>query len=99
MGMVKEKILCRKYYVAAIGRLLAVLLVLVIVSPTQMMAKDVYNMSNDSISDYWDSLDWNALKDDINNSFVGTGGFKGMTEIPADDSKFSGATGLKTIRI
>lgn len=95
--MIKEKVLCRLHCRAAIGRLLAVLLVLMMASPTQVRAKDVYIMSNDSISDIWDSLDWDAIKDSINNSFFNIHEYKDKdkTFVSSDNSKFSGGDGSK----
>ena len=95
MSMIKEKVLCRLHCRAAIGRLLAVLLVLMMASPTQVRAKDVYSMSNDSISDIWDSLDWDAVKDSINNTLFSINGYKDNKFEPLDNPKFHGGDGSK----
>ena len=50
MSMIKEKVLCRLHCRAAIGRLLAVLLVLMMASPTQVRAQILFDSG---IGDNW----------------------------------------------
>ena len=89
--MIKGKTLCRLHCWTAIGRLLAVLLVFLLSGTLPVSAHDVCANMSDSIS----AEDLEELKKMFANDVVGTGGFKGITDVSTDDSKFSGGDGSK----